>query len=228
VLLARLSLRRTTADDDEGGDVVKLDRLEDDDQITNGLTFRFDAIDHIYTALDTGEELPHITGMLERTGWISSEWFTEEGSDRGTCVHELTKHYDLGSLDVPTCVSPFRGYLLAHVAAMGMVRPTWDSIEVPYVHPTLRYGGRPDRVGLVYRCRTVGEVKSGAPQKSDAIQLALQAILVAGARGGLPATHYERLGFYLRASGRFKVERFPDRRDFDEAHRIIKTCCPCR
>lgn len=204
---------------------MTLERLDDTDTIVNGGAFRFDAIDHAYTALDTGEQLPHITGMLERCGWIDSTWFTDEGSDRGTCVHELTKHYDLGALDVRTLTSPFRGYLLAHQAATNIVQPRWESIEVPFVHWGYRFGGRPDRVGVAYACRTVGEVKSGAPRRSDAIQTALQAILVAGARGGLPAEHYERLAFYLKANGKFKVERFPDRRDFDEARRIIRTCC---
>jgi hypothetical protein len=203
---------------------------DDDDfgPVSNGAGFRFDAIDHTYIALDTGEQLPHITGMLERTGWIDSTWFSEEGSDRGTCVHEMTKHYDLGSLDVQTCISGFRAYLLGYVAAERMTRPAWESIEVPFVHWGYRFGGRPDRVGVLHGCRTIAEIKSGAPQKSDLIQTALQAILVAGARGGLPAEHYERVAFYLRPSGRFKVERFPDRRDFDEARRIIRECCaPC-
>lgn len=202
-----------------------IDRDDDFGPVANGGAFRFDTIDHIYTALDTGEQLPHITGMLESSGWVDTLWFTEEASDRGTCVHELTKHYDLGSLDVPTCVSPFRGYLLAHVALSNVVRPTWEAIEVPLVHWGYRFGGRPDRVGEAYGCRTIAQVKSGAPAKSDAIQTALEAILVAGTRGGLPAEHYERLAFYLRPSGRFKVERFNDRRDFDEARRVIKVCC---
>jgi hypothetical protein len=199
--------------------------LDDFGPVANGGAFRFDAIDHAYTALDTGEQLPHITGMLQQTGYIDDLWFTDEGSDRGTCVHELTKHYDLGSLDARTCVSPFRNYLLGYVAATNCTRPAWESIEVPFVHWGYRFGGRPDRVGLMYGCRTIGEVKSGDPKKSDAIQTALQAILVSGARGGLPAEHYERLAFYLRPSGRFKVERFPDRRDFDRAREIIRECC---
>jgi hypothetical protein len=204
-------------------------QLDDDfGPFTNGAGFRFDAIDHVYIALDTGEQLPHITGMLERTGWIDTTWFSEEGSDRGTCVHELTKHYDLGSLDARTCVSPFRNYLIAYVAATGIVRPQWEAIEEPLVHWGYRFAGRPDRTGTAYGCRTQAEIKSGNPSKADAIQTALQAILSAGARGGLPAEHYERLAFYLRPSGRFKVERFHDRRDFDEARRIIRECCaPC-
>lgn len=204
---------------------MKADQLEDDDILTNGAGFRFDAINHVYTALDTGEELPHITGMLQLTGWIDDTWFTEEGSDRGTCVHELTKAYDLGALDVPSCVSPFRNYLLAYVAAERTTQPTWESIELPFVHWGYRYGGRPDRVGMLYGCRSIVEVKSGDPRDSDAIQTALQAILVAGARGGLPAEHYERLAIYVRSSGRFKVERFPNRADFDKARGIIRECC---
>lgn len=186
--------------------------------------FRFDAVDHVYTALDTGEQLPHITAMLARTGWVNDTWFTEESAERGTAVHHMTADYDHGALDVKTCVSPFRGFLLAYVDVTGMLRPTWEGIEVPLVHWGYRFGGRPDRVGLAYNCLTIGELKTGEPQRADMIQTALQAILKAG-QGGLPAEHWERLAIYLRASGKFKVERHHDRRDFDEAKRIIRVCC---
>ena len=57
--------------------------------------FRFDALNHEYIALDTGEMLPHITGMLETAGLVDDLWFTEESSECGTCVHSLTAQYDL-------------------------------------------------------------------------------------------------------------------------------------
>lgn len=187
------------------------------------MTFRFDAIEHDYTD-EHGESRPHITGMLARTGWVDDTWFTADGSARGTAVHTLTARYDLGALDLDSVNDAYRGWLLAWAGLMRAIRPTWESVEVPMMHPVYRYGGRPDRVGKALNLLTIGEIKSGAPQKADPIQTALQAILVA-AQGGLPAEHYQRLGFYVKPSGKFSVEMFKDRRDFDEARRIIKACC---
>lgn len=186
-------------------------------------SFRFDAEAHEYISLVDGQVLPHITGMLERTGWIDDTWMTEESSERGRCVHALTAEYDLAGLELETCVSRYRGYLLAHAAAMRALRPTWTAIEEPVVHPLLRFGGRPDRVGRVQQLQTVLEVKSGVEAPSHAIQTALQAILVS-AYAPLPAAQWRRLALYLKANGKYKLIEHRDRRDFDEAHRIIRVC----
>lgn len=192
-------------------------------------SFRFDPERHEYTTLD-GEVLPHITGMLETTGWIDDTWMTEESSERGRCVHSLTAEFDLGALDVGSCVSRYRPYLLAHVACMAVLRPAWQAVEEPSVHPQLRYGGRPDRVGKVRGLWTVLEVKSGVKQKSHAIQTALQAILAA-VETPLPAWQWQRYALYLKPNGKYKLDPHDDRADFDEALRIIHKCTgvkPCR
>lgn len=186
-------------------------------------TFRFDAANHEYLNPETGEVYPHITGMLERTGWIDDTWFTEESSDRGTAVHRLTADFDLGALDVASCTSIFRGYLLAHVQAVGILKPEMIAVEEPLVHPRLRFGGRPDRDMVAMKQRGVWEVKSGAPARSHQIQTALQAILV-GHEAGLPPESLLRLCCYVKDKGKFKVEEHKDRRDFDEAYRIIREC----
>lgn len=188
------------------------------------MPFRFDAGPHVYRSLDTGRQIPNITSMLERTGWIDDTWFTEESSDRGSCVHQLTADYDLGALDPVRCVSPFRGYLLAHVKAMQALEHTWESIEEPAVHPAYPFGGRPDRIGRFVGLKTVLEIKSGAKTRAHQIQTALQAILVSW-DGGLPGEHYQRLAEYLRPDGKFSLELHKDRRDFTEARRVLKVCC---
>lgn len=188
------------------------------------LPFRFDALNHEYLDIDTGECFPHITGMLERTGWIDDRWYTEESSDRGTAVHRLTADYDLGSLHVESCQSRHRGYLLAHVKAVSIARPKMLAVEEPLVHPLLRFGGRPDRDCLAYDLRAVWEIKSGGPERAHQVQTALQAILV-GHFAKLPPESIGRFCEYIKDKGRFKVERHADRRDFDEARRVIRACC---
>lgn len=186
--------------------------------------FRFDAEEHIYTD-EHGRTLPSITQMLAKTGWVDERWYTEEGSDRGSAVHRLSAEYDMGALDLQTTVTKYRGYLLGHVKAMEQLRPMWTDVEVPHVHPGYRFGGRPDRIGVVLRLKTVGELKTGKPEQSHGIQTALQAILAAEC-SDLKVPHaWQRIVWYVNDKGRFKVERFNDRRDFDEALRIVRVCC---
>jgi hypothetical protein len=191
---------------------------------TSSALFRFDAERHEYVDLDTGAVLPHITGMLEATGWIDSTWYSDEDRDRGTAVHRLTADYDLDALDLASCVSPFRGWLLAHVNAVQIVRPQILAVEEPIVHPVYKYGGRPDRQVVIERAFGVWEGKTGRPEKSHAIQTALQAFLVA-LEHNLPAEMVRRWCVYLQDKGKWKLEEHTRRADFDEARRIIRLCC---
>lgn len=187
--------------------------------------FAFDANRHEYVDLDLGEIVPHITGMLEQAGWVDARWYTEESSERGRVVHQLTADFDLGVIeDAQALVSKYKGWLLSHVRAMHVIRPEWRHVEEPLFSKRYHFGGRPDRSGLAYGEEAVLEIKSGAHEKSHGIQLALQAILV-GEEGPVPAEHLTRYGLYLSDRGKFKLEQFIDRRDFDEARRIITLCC---
>jgi hypothetical protein len=189
------------------------------------MALAFNANRHEYIDLTLGEIVPHITGMLEEAGWIDARWYTEESSERGRAVHQLTADYDLGAIADPRSVtSKYKNWLLAHVTTMAILRPTWRHVEVPLFSARHHYGGRPDRAGLVYAAESVAEIKSGAFEKAHGIQLALQAILVSE-EVGIPPEFISRYGFYFSHKGKFGVEEFVDRRDFDEAYRIIRTCC---
>lgn len=191
-------------------------------------------IDHLheYFASDTGERLPHVTGMLERSGWTDSTWMNDEGRIRGTEVHDLAKEYDLGAIVDPHQVTTrYPGYLAGYVAAVTFLEAVWDEIEVINMHQQLRYACRLDRLGTVYAParlagkRVIAEIKTGAEEKSVAIQTALQA-LAAGSRGGLPAEFYTRLVIYVRADGKFSVVELLDHKhDFREAYKVIRECC---
>jgi hypothetical protein len=189
------------------------------------MEFRFDAGAHEYIELATGVVRPHITGMLLRTGWVDDTFFTEEGSARGTAIHDATAQYDMGSL-VPGDYHDmrYRGYLLSHVRAMEIAQPEFYDIEMPFMHEHYLYGGRPDRVGKVYGQEAVLEGKSGGPAKSHQIQTALQAILVA-AKLKLPPHAVGRFALYWKANGKFTLLEHTRRQDFDEAYRVIKVCC---
>lgn len=188
------------------------------------IPFRFDDVEHQYIPFDTGEPVPHITGMLWQTGKIDDQWFTEESCERGTHIHTLTARYDHGALDLEHCVSKYINYLKAHEYCINLVRPRFLEIEQPRIHPSYRFGGRPDRVGIVYGLKSVWEVKSGAFEKAHLIQTALQAILASESLG-IPAEMVGRFAEYVRPNGRGKVEQFIDKADFREAYRVIEMCC---
>lgn len=202
------------------------------------VAFRFDAINHEYTDLDTGEPRPHVTGMLAETGWVDDRWFTDEGRIRGTAVHKLTADYDLGALDLPTCVSRYRNYLLGHALCMAMLKPEIISVEEARMHATWKYGNRTDRVWRLAGLITITEIKSGpkpqpakphgsiaAPDAtSHQIQTALQAI-AAAEEYKLPPEHFGRFAEYLTPKGKFMLDAHTDKRDFDEAYRIIRKTC---
>lgn len=185
--------------------------------------FAFDAVKHEYSCRATGRVFPHITGLLTADGLIDEEWYTEEGKYRGTWIHDRTAGYDRGAFqvaDVPAD-EPYRGYLLAHAAAMDAIPHTFEAIEVPRVHFGFGFGGRPDRAGTVYELRAVMEGKSGAPDKAHAIQTALQAILEAP-RWGLEPHMVARFCLYWRADGSYRLVEHERRRDFDRAYKILR------
>lgn len=183
--------------------------------------FRFDKVAHAYY-LD-GRQIPSITQMLQMTGWVDDTYYTEASRIRGTAVHDLCTEFDLGALDPGESGSPYRGWLLAYAAAIRTLQPTWDGIEIPGVHPLYRFGGRPDRVGRVFKLQTILEIKSGVQEKAHKIQLALQAILCQATRP-LPPEHYQRLALYVKSTGKFRLEQHTDARDFTEARRVIQRC----
>lgn len=184
--------------------------------------FRFDAAAHAYYL--NGAQVPSITQMLQMTGWVDDTYYTEASRIRGTAVHDLCTDFDLGALDPTESTSRYKGWLLAYAAAMRVLRPTWDQIEIPAVHPGFKFGGRPDRKGRIFKLHTVLEIKSGAKERAHKIQLALQAILL-HADHPLPPEHYQRGALYVQQNGKYKLDIHDDPRDFAEARRVIKRCC---
>lgn len=202
-----------------------------EDQSAASALFRFDNNRHEYIHIATGDVRPHITGMLQDDGLIDDRWYNEEACERGSCVHRLTSDYDLGALDPADCNSKYKGWLLGHVACMAMVRPKWSYVEQPLMSPVHFFGGRPDRVGLMWDAWSILEVKTGSEvtvqwqgRKLDVhgVQTALQAILVERLIG-IPAESIKRYAAYYKDNGKFKLlEQKDTRAEFDKARSIIK------
>lgn len=186
--------------------------------------FRVDVYSHEYVDSATGEVLPSLTSFLKAGGLVDDRWFKEHHSERGRVVHTLTADYDLGAIEDPaSVVSDGKGYLMGHVKAMGLLQPTWEHIEVPFVNWEYRFGGRPDRVGHIDGGWAVLDVKSGVKTPAAQVQTALQCILTAPDLK-VPPRSMLRFVLYLKADGKFKLDRNTDERDFDTAYRLLRTC----
>ena len=185
-------------------------------------TFHFDPENHEYFI--DGEKVPSITQMLDYAGWINDEFYTKESSERGTLVHKLSADFDLGAISDPRTVENiWKGYFLAHVDAMKKMQPEVLAVEQALGHPTLRYGGRPDRVWKLWGAITVTDIKTGVVADWHGIQTALQALLIAP-HYHLPPESIQRYGLYLRDNGKWKFIEHKNRHDFGEAHEVIRTC----
>ena len=185
--------------------------------------FRFREVDHAYI-LEDGRQLPSITQMLKRCGYIDDRFHTEDASQRGTTVHRLCADFDLGALDPNGCTTIYTGYLRAYVTAVNILRPTWTHIEEPMISQDGRWAGTPDRVGRLSGVACVLDIKSGGAEPWHPVQLALQAILVAP-ETHLPPETIARFGLLLKANGRFMLEQYDNRRDFQVARDILRQCC---
>jgi hypothetical protein len=186
--------------------------------------FRFDADRHVYTL--NGERRPSISQMLKDGGLVDATFMTEEGRARGSAVHRLTADYDLGAIEDPASVtSLYKGWLLAHVAAMKVLKPDILEVEEPHMHPRYEFGGRPDRVAKLWGLLCTLEGKTGGRERWHPIQTALQAILIAH-RFGLKPDQVGRYCVYIQSNGKFKVERHINAGDFTRAQALIREFCP--
>lgn len=187
-----------------------------------GPVFRFSKAEHVYTLDDV--ELPHVTAMLSACGYIDERWFTTEGRERGTMVHDLAASYDLGAIEHPAAVECiWKGWFLAYVQAMRQIKPRWQFVETAMVSLRYRFGGRIDRGGTVWGAKSVVELKTGKRHQATPIQLALQAILVAP-EWHLPPEAIIRYELDLKESGKCVLYEHKDRKDFDKAYEVIEAC----
>jgi hypothetical protein len=194
--------------------------------------FRFDPARHEYFL---GEQrIPSITQLMEMGGKVKGkQYFTEAHRQRGTEVHRLCAEFDMGALNIDQCQSELRGHVAGYADAIRQMTPSrfdgvqgWEEIEVADFHPLYRFGGRRDRVGVVWARKTVFELKSGVRSKEHGIQLALQALL-AEARYHLPGAMWQRLAGYTTTAGKCNVYEFDNPLDFHEAMNLIARFCKC-
>jgi hypothetical protein len=173
----------------------------------------FDEAKHEYW--QKGTKVPGVTTVLRAAKIVDPKWFTEEARKKGTLVHDLTMQIDQSSIRtsplLPNSVVP--GEVLAYRKFLRELQPRYRLIEVPMLHPVLRFGGKPDRVcSNLLGSPAVLEIKTGSPASWHGVQLAgYQLLEPTGARYVL----------YLKPNGKYWLEQCKRAEDYDEFYRAL-------
>jgi len=168
--------------------------------------FRFDEETHTYYLGDM--VLPSVTQVLKAEGFYNHRgdpWYME----RGSIIHEVTELYDLDDLDMESVDPQIMPYLQAYIKFRKESGFRPGSIEFPLCHPVYLYAGTIDRLGTIGDEYILLDIKSGSPQKADALQLAAYHDLVMNDdECKRPAIRCYNL--YLRSDGTY---RFPEQKN---------------
>ncbi|MDY7039063.1 MAG: hypothetical protein SV375_23285, partial [Thermodesulfobacteriota bacterium] len=77
------------------------------------MTLTFDPKSHIYKFNE--HPVPSVTTVLKDMGFINTQYFTEEGRERGTLIHRIIEWYCKKTLDLDTVDPVLNPYLEAWI-----------------------------------------------------------------------------------------------------------------
>ena len=140
------------------------------------MSFRFDPENHEYFLDD--RRLDGVTETLGGAGLIDSRFFTEEARTRGQYVHRATEFIDAGTLDWSTLDPVLVPYCEAYQKFIEDTRPGIVLSEKPLYHPSQLWAGTMDRVLSLGGRTVVLDIKSGALQPANWVQVAAYRELV--------------------------------------------------
>lgn len=172
----------------------------------------FDEATHTYRF--GGQVVPGVTSILAPlTGYDSvPASVLEAAANFGKAVHKACELDDLGELDEAALDPALVPYLQAWRQFSADHAVVWHEIEQPVYHPTLRYAGTPDRIGIVRGMDAVVDIKSTADlYPSVGPQLAAYAN---ANRSRLSAHVMQRIAVQLKADGTYRKKTYTDTADF--------------
>lgn len=147
-----------------------------------------------------------VTQILQRAGLIDTTWYTPESATRGRYVADATAMYDAGELDQDELDPALKPYVEAWAAFRLQAPFVIEQAEQPLHSEIYGFAGTPDRVGLMGGAPCVLDIKTGAPERWHALQLAAYSMLI-----GIPGL--QRFGLYLSADGKWTSRRYSDPND---------------
>lgn len=176
------------------------------------MSLAFDPVEHRY--FWQGQPVPGVTSVLQAAGLIDFTGVPIDAlvaaRERGTAVHRMCELDDLGDLDEDSADDSLLGYLVAWRKFREETGFAPDAIEQRVYHPTSRYAGTLDRMGMFQGHRTLIDLKTGAPQRATGAQLAGYAMAVDQKAGH----KIHRFAIHLEEAGTFRLIRYAEAADF--------------
>lgn len=176
----------------------------------------YEAATHTYYL--AGQQVPGVTTVLKAAGIIDTTFLRNQAAlTRGTRVHSMCeavdatvagRQADRHEAAVALCaLSGELGYMRAYRQLLFDHKPRYTHVEHGLLHPTLRFGGRPDRIcaDLAGGGPAILEIKTGSPASWHGVQLAAyQMLFPTGARWVV----------YLKPDGRYNLTRVTGSDDY--------------
>lgn len=161
---------------------------------------------HVYTV--DGESLPSTTQVLKAEGLLSFPAGSEAAMLRGSYVHLACEYLDHGTLDEETLDATLAPYVEAYRLFLTESRFEVDPemIERRLYHPTWRYAGTVDRVGIMGKMPAVMDIKTGSQHPAYALQLAAYKELLAANN----VTVVKGFSLYLHDTGKYTLVEVKD------------------
>ena len=167
----------------------------------------FDAESHKYNL--NGADIPSVTQIIQKvlpTNFYVSEEVLEQKSLIGQYVHTATELYDQDNLDIDSLHPTLKGYLDGWIRFRMIFDIKPIAIELRLAHPVYKFAGRIDRV---FEGDILVDIKTGVPQKMNALQLAGYKELWDYDKKSKDKIK-KRIVVYLRKEGAFKIEEYKD------------------
>ena len=169
----------------------------------DAINCRFEETDHIYYMDDV--PVPSVTGVLKDAGLINTDFFTEWGRSRGSVVHKATEFYDEGDLNEEELDPLVVGYVEAWKKFRREFEFEIHEMEKQMYHPTARFAGTLDRVGLIRGDRAIADIKTGQLTPVVGLQLTGYADLYQAETGNIIQKLF---GVQLKENGTYAVKTY--------------------
>ena len=155
------------------------------------MTNEYEHTTHTYKI--SGKVVPSVTQVLNRAGLVDDSFYTADGAQRGTFVHEACELFDKNLLDFDRLDPALEGYVEAWQSFRKLMPVKFDVIEEPFWSEEHGFGGTIDRA----HGDIVGDIKTGQFPAWLALQLGGYSIL-------RPAS--SAWGVQLKSNGKFSMK----------------------
>lgn len=166
---------------------------------------------HIYRETKSGAIIPGVTTILKKKGWIDDRFYNETARVRGTAAHLAIHFLEKGTLD-PFSIDPIiEPYITSYKCWKEASGYQVLYHEKVVFHPTYRYAGSLDSVGLLNGEEVIVDFKTGDVQEWAALQISAYSACLPP-----PSTGRLRKRFGLRLQGDGTIARlvpFTDTQD---------------